>query len=130
MALHRLTRRDALWGKKLYIDFCEQVDDLKPFERKFCEESHLTPQQYLSAKEKVLMNEELLYITLHDIRLLTSLDLYHAQRMLEMFMTHKWVVRRQLNYFKYQEKLEKSAGSAAARLGFRDPNAAEPDDLI
>ena len=53
-----------------------------------------------------------------------------AQRMLEMFMTHKWVVRRQLNYFKYQEKLERSAGNAAARLGFRDPNAADPDDLI
>jgi hypothetical protein len=122
VSIHRMTRLDAHWGRALYIDFCENCDDLLPVERAFCEDAHLTPNMYLSAKELICNNAEILYVTLHDIRLLTGLDLYHAQRLLEVFLGQKWIIRRQLNYFVYEDKAQNSADAAMARMGtFKDP---------
>lgn len=109
VSMHRLTHLMPKWGKKLYIDFCDDVDELKPVERQWCEDSHFTPKQYLAFKEKLLLNDEVLFVTLHDVRVFTQLDMFHAQRLVDLFVSQRWVVRRQLNYFKYQEKLDEFA---------------------
>lgn len=103
VAYNRLTRRDTSWGKRMFIDLADRVEELKPFERKLCEDLHLTPSQYLTAKEKVLADPETLFMTLHDMRLLTTLDLYHCQCLMDVFLAQKWVAVRDLVYFKYWE---------------------------
>ena len=75
--------------------------------RKLCEDLHLTPIQYFSAKEKVLADPEVLFMTLHDMRLLTTLDLYHCQCLMDVFLQQKWISVRDLVYFKYWEDHER-----------------------
>lgn len=128
VAVHRLTQKDACWGKKLYIEFCEDIDKLEAFERAFCEECHLTPKEYLSAKEKILMSEDRLFLALHDIRTVAGLDLFHSQKLLELFLKQKWIVRRQLYYFKYQEKTMASAQAAQERAAARMGGATATDN--
>ena len=134
VAYHRLTLKEAFWGKKLYIDFCEEVDKLEPFEKTFCEGIHLTPQHYLFAKAKVLETDERLFITLHDLRVISGLDLFHSQRLLELWTKQRWIVRRQVNYFKYQEKLLASAEAAKQRAEKHadpvPPPTSEMDDVL
>jgi hypothetical protein len=117
IAVAKLTDLDANWGRGLFIDLADRVDDLKSFERKFCEELHLTPKEYFTIKQKTVENSEMLYMTLHDMRLATSMDLYHCQRIMDVFYTQKWVLRRNLKYFRHQEAVEARADAAAQRIG-------------
>ena len=117
VAYNRLTGKEPLWGRKMFIDLADRVDELKPYERKLCEDLHLTPVQYFTSKEKVLCDPEVLFMTLHDMRLLTTLDLYHCQCLMDVFMGQRWCAVRDLVYFKYWEDPSAYATMAEAPFG-------------
>lgn len=115
VALHRISGRNAAWGKNLFIELAANVDELTEAEKLLCEAIHLTPDEYLNSKEIILKKEDKLFVTLHDLRVLTALDLYHSQKLLELWLKQKWIVRRQVNYYKYQEVLAEEAARKAAQ---------------
>jgi len=102
--IHRHCTVPVGWGKKLNIEMCDRQEDLKPHERELCEELHFLPIDFITLRDKLLLDERRLYLTLHDIRSHSGLDLYHCQRMLEMFLRRRWLVRKQLNYLRFQEE--------------------------
>ena len=114
VAIHRVSGRNASWGKPLFVDLADDVDSLLPPEKELCENIHLHPADYLKRRRIVLENDDKLYVTLHDLRVLAALDLYHSQKLLEMWLKQKWIVRRQLNYWKFQEVLDQEAQQKAA----------------
>lgn len=121
VALHRVSGRNGSWGKPLFIDLLDRVDDLLPQEKLLCEQIHLHPHEYLNRRKLILESDDKLYVTLHDLRVLCALDLYHSQKLLEMWLRNRWIIRRQLNYWKYQEVKDleaarKSAADAAAEV--------------
>ncbi|CUF81327.1 Hypothetical protein, putative, partial [Bodo saltans] len=115
VALHRVSGRNATWGKNLFIELAANIDNLSEAEKLLCENIHLTPDEYLNCKDIVLLRDDKLFVTLHDLRVLTALDLYHSQKLLEMWLKQKWIVRRQVNYYKYQEVIAEEAARKAAQ---------------
>lgn len=115
VALHRVSGRNATWGKNLFIELAANIDNINEAEKLLCETNHLTPDEYLNCKELILLKDDKLFVTLHDLRVLTALDLYHSQKLLEMWLKQKWVVRRQVNYYKYQEVIAEEKARIAAQ---------------
>lgn len=128
VALHRISGRNATWGKSLFIELAPNIDDLSEQEKTLCEQIHLTPNEYLGCKEIILLKDDKLFVTLHDLRVLTALDLYHSQKLLEMWLKQKWIVRRQVNYYKYQEVIAEEAARAAAQAEAEREAAAHAEE--
>lgn len=102
--VHRHCTIPVGWGKKLNLEMCEGYEAMKPHERELCEELHMLPNDFVALRDKLLLDKRRLYLTLHDVRSIGNLDLYHCQRVLEVFLRRRWLVRKQLNYLKTQEE--------------------------
>eukprot|EP00760_Papus_ankaliazontas_P037939 PhM_4_TR8793/c0_g1_i2/m.80393 len=95
IALNALCRCRVEWGKPLEVAVLPGHDSLDASEAQFCARMHIAPMLYLSAKTDVLTTTGT-YVTLFDIRTITSLDLFHAARLLSFFVERGWVSRRNL----------------------------------
>eukprot|EP00667_Euglena_gracilis_P001878 EG_transcript_1877 len=81
------------WGEPLEVTGRPGAGQLSSEEQRLCSAHHVTPKQYLNAKQEVLQKAQSSFITVYDVRTLSSLDLPRAQDVYEYFVAKKLVVR-------------------------------------
>eukprot|EP00668_Euglena_longa_P005802 GGOE01006844.1.p1 GENE.GGOE01006844.1~~GGOE01006844.1.p1 ORF type:complete len:960 (-),score=290.78 GGOE01006844.1:251-3130(-) len=81
------------WGELLEVGGRAGASQLSSEEQRLCSAHHITPKQYLSAKQEVLQKAQSSFITVYDVRTLSSLDLPRAQDVHEYFVAKKLVAR-------------------------------------
>jgi len=79
------------WGIPLDLTGKPGVDKLSKEEYSLCEKNHITPNQYLNAKTEILQKAQSSFITVYDVRTLSSLDLPRSQEVHEFFLMKKMI---------------------------------------
>eukprot|EP00755_Sulcionema_specki_P019639 Sspe_Gene.12136::Locus_4130_Transcript_1_1_Confidence_1.000_Length_2847::g.12136::m.12136/K10396/KIF5; kinesin family member 5 len=96
MALHRLAMTNPKWGDKTDISELTGVEKLTPAEHEVCSENHILPSELLDVRENIL-EQDLLYTSLYQIRTTSVCDLLHSQILFEFFVKQKWVVAHRVH---------------------------------
>eukprot|EP01059_Diplonema_ambulator_P005081 TRINITY_DN14800_c1_g1_i1.p1 TRINITY_DN14800_c1_g1~~TRINITY_DN14800_c1_g1_i1.p1 ORF type:complete len:881 (+),score=231.60 TRINITY_DN14800_c1_g1_i1:77-2719(+) len=95
LAITQATVCELHWAQPLDISKASGLDDLLPPEVDLCESTHIMPCDYLNAKGQIL-STGFNFLTIYDIRTLTSLDLYRSTAVLTFFIKQGWLTRHEL----------------------------------
>lgn len=79
------------WGAPLDLGTKPNAEKLSREEAQLCASSHITPNQYLNAKSEIMQKSQTAYVTVYDIRTMSSLDLPRAQVVYEYFLSRRLI---------------------------------------
>eukprot|EP01059_Diplonema_ambulator_P015226 TRINITY_DN26328_c0_g1_i1.p1 TRINITY_DN26328_c0_g1~~TRINITY_DN26328_c0_g1_i1.p1 ORF type:complete len:968 (+),score=390.57 TRINITY_DN26328_c0_g1_i1:48-2951(+) len=77
------------WGEPLDISGRQGADRLMAEEAKLCAENHITPIQYINIKAQIIHKAQLGFVTVYDVRTLSTLDLLRSRVVHDFFIAKK-----------------------------------------
>eukprot|EP01062_Namystynia_karyoxenos_P044027 TRINITY_DN322_c1_g1_i1.p1 TRINITY_DN322_c1_g1~~TRINITY_DN322_c1_g1_i1.p1 ORF type:complete len:982 (+),score=393.74 TRINITY_DN322_c1_g1_i1:131-3076(+) len=79
------------WGVPLEITQKPGIDRLMSEEVQLCSDNHITPMQYVNAKTEIINKAQSSFVTVYDVRTLSSLDLLRSRVVYEYFVRKKLI---------------------------------------
>eukprot|EP01012_Entosiphon_sulcatum_P022467 TRINITY_DN2741_c0_g1_i2.p1 TRINITY_DN2741_c0_g1~~TRINITY_DN2741_c0_g1_i2.p1 ORF type:complete len:973 (+),score=225.32 TRINITY_DN2741_c0_g1_i2:56-2974(+) len=79
------------WGMPLELMGKPSADKLSREEAQLCATNHITPSQFLGAKSEILQKAQTTYVTVYDVRTISSLDLPRSQAVYEYFLIKRLI---------------------------------------
>eukprot|EP01061_Rhynchopus_euleeides_P005414 TRINITY_DN14672_c0_g2_i1.p1 TRINITY_DN14672_c0_g2~~TRINITY_DN14672_c0_g2_i1.p1 ORF type:complete len:1002 (+),score=512.10 TRINITY_DN14672_c0_g2_i1:87-3008(+) len=77
------------WGEGLDLVNRQGRDRLMAEELKLCADNHVTPIQYINIKAQIIHKAQLGFVTVYDVRTLSTLDLLRSRVVHEFFLAKK-----------------------------------------